>query len=314
MNDRLERLAPLRRIRAGVLDVEYFETGPAAGPTVVLLHGFPYDIHSYVEVAPLLGDAGFRVVVPHLRGHGGTRFVDRTVPRTGQQAALGQDVVDLLDALGIDRATLAGYDWGGRAACVAAALHPERVSALVLVNGYLVQDIRSSMAPLSPDLEAGFWYFFYFLTERGRAGLVADPRGIAEVIWRRNSPEWRFGDAELDRAAEAFANPDFVDVVIHSYRHRLNHVDGAPDYLRHEAALAKLPPITVPTVTLDGEADGNFPARDAADVAVHFTGPHVHRRVPHAGHNLPREAPEAFVEAVRKAASLAGADATTIAA
>lgn len=227
----LPRLEPLRRVEAGVLSVAYHEAGPADGPPVMLLHGFPYDVHSYVDVAPRLADAGFRVVVPHLRGHGGTRFRERTTARTGQQAALGQDVTDLLDALGIERAVLAGYDWGGRAACVAAALHPERVAGIVSVNGYLIQDIHASMHPLSPEVEAGFWYFFYFLTERGRRGLAADPRGIAEVIWRRNSPEWAFGAAELDRAATAFDNPDWVDVVIHSYRHRLNpfhRTAGAP--------------------------------------------------------------------------------------
>ncbi|UOE44107.1 alpha/beta fold hydrolase [Agromyces larvae] len=305
MSATLPRLGPLRRIEAGVLDVAYVDLGPADGTPVVLLHGFPYDRHSYADVAPLLAESGFRVIVPELRGHGGTRFRDRTAPRTGEQAALGQDVIDLLDALGIERAVLAGYDWGGRAACVAAALHPERVAALVSVNGYLIQDIRSSMHPLDPALEAGFWYLFYFLTERGRAGLTANRRGIAEVIWRRNSPEWAFDDATLDRAAEAFENPDWVDVVLHSYRHRLNHVPGAHEYLRDEGALAKLPAITVPAVTLDGEADGNFPVTDASAQAAHFTGPRVHRHVPHAGHNLPQEQPGAFADAVREAASLA---------
>ncbi len=203
----IPRLLPLRHVRTGHLDVAYFEAGPADGPPVLLLHGFPYDIHSYVEVAPILADAGFRVIVPSLRGHGDTRFVDETIPRTGQQAALGQDVIELMDALRIPRAILAGYDWGGRAACVVAALWPERVTALVSVNGYLIQDISAAMQPIRPDLEAGFWYFFYFLTDRGRAGLTENRRGIAEVIWRRNSPEWDFSDAELDRAAAAFENP-----------------------------------------------------------------------------------------------------------
>ncbi|QEO13853.1 alpha/beta hydrolase [Agromyces intestinalis] len=305
MSATLPRLGPLRRVEAGVLDVAYVDLGPADGTPVVLLHGFPYDRHSYVDVAPLLAESGFRVIVPELRGHGGTRFRDRATARTGEQAALGQDVIDLLDALGIERAVLAGYDWGGRAACVAAALHPERVAALVSVNGYLIQDIRGSMHPLDPALEAGFWYFFYFLTERGRAGLTANRRGIAEVIWRRNSPEWAFDDAVLDRAAEAFENPDWVDVVLHSYRHRLNHVPGATEFLRDEGELAKLPAITVPAVTLDGEADGNFPVTDASAQAARFTGPRVHRHVPHAGHNLPQEQPEAFAEAVREAAALA---------
>jgi pimeloyl-ACP methyl ester carboxylesterase len=305
MNDTLQRLEPLQQITAGVLDVSYFETGPADGQPVLLLHGFPYDIHSYVEVAPLLADAGFRVIVPSLRGHGATRFLDAATPRSGQQAALGRDVIDLMDALGIDRAILAGFDWGGRAACVAAALWPERVAGIVSVNSYLIQDIRSSLHPLRPDLEAGFWYFFYFLTERGRAGLAANPRGIAEVIWRRNSPEWAFDDATLDRAAEAFDNPDYVDIVIHSYRHRLNHVDGAPDYRHLEGVLATLPPITVPAVTLDGLADGNFPATDASASAVHFSGPREHHHVPGAGHNLPQEAPAEFAAAIVEATRLA---------
>lgn len=303
----LARLEPLRHIEAGVLDVAYVEAGPADGSPVMLLHGFPYDIHSYVDVAPRLADAGFRVLVPYLRGHGPTRFLDAATPRSGQQAALGRDVIDLMDALGIERAILAGYDWGGRAACVAAALWPERVSGVVSVNSYLVQDIAASRHPLRPDLEAGFWYFFYFLTERGRAGLEANRRGIAEVIWRRNSPEWSFDDATLDRAAEAFENPDYVDIVIHSYRHRLGQAEGDPAYRHHEAGLATLPPITVPAVTLDGLADGNFPATDAAASAAHFTGPRAHHHVPHAGHNLPQEAPAAFAAAVEEVAELAEA-------
>ncbi|MEF3404608.1 alpha/beta fold hydrolase [Agromyces sp. CCNWLW203] len=299
------RLEPLRHVATPHLDVAYFEAGPEDGQPVLLLHGFPYDIHSYIDAAPALAAAGFRVIVPYLRGHGDTRFRTTAVPRSGQQAALGHDVIELMDALQIPQAILAGYDWGGRAACVVAALRHERVTALVSVNGYLIQDISTSMQPIRPDLEAGFWYFFYFLTERGRAGLTENRRGIAEVIWRRNSPDWAFGDADLDRAAAAFDNPDFVDVVIHSYRHRLFHVPGAPEYSRLEAQLAQLPSITVPTVTLDGLADGNFPARDAATAGARFTGPHEHRQVPHAGHNLPQEAPSDFVAAILSAAELA---------
>ncbi|KQP01903.1 alpha/beta fold hydrolase [Leifsonia sp. Leaf264] len=299
------RLEPLRHIRTAHLDVAYFEAGPAEGPPVLLLHGFPYDIHSYVDVAPTLADAGYRVIVPHLRGHGDTRFLDDTIPRSGQQAALGRDTLELLDALQIPQAILAGYDWGGRAACVVAALWPERVTALVSVNGYLIQDISASMQPIRPDLEAGFWYFFYFLTERGRAGLTDNRRGIAEVIWRRNSPDWAFTEGDLDRAAEAFENPDYVDVVIHSYRHRLFRVSGAAEYSRLEAQLAQLPSIFVPTITLDGLADGNFPARDTAIAGARFSGPYEHRQVPHAGHNLAQEAPLAFTEAIRDAAALA---------
>jgi pimeloyl-ACP methyl ester carboxylesterase len=293
-------LHPVRRIRAGVLEVAYHEAGPCDGDAVLLLHGFPYDIHSYVDVVPALAADGFRVIVPHLRGHGPTRFLDPATPRSGQQAALGADVVALLDALGIPRAVLAGYDWGARAACVVAALWPNRCTGLVSVNSYLIQDIAAAMTPIPPDLEAGFWYFYYFLTERGRAGLAADPRGIAEVIWRRNSPVWSFDDATLDRAAEAFTNPDYVDVVIHSYRHRLGFAPGAAAYVETERKLAAQPVITVPAVTLDGLADGNFPATDGSRSAAHFTGPRLHLQVPEAGHNLPQEAPKAFAEAVRE--------------
>jgi pimeloyl-ACP methyl ester carboxylesterase len=296
---------PTRRVAAGVLDVAYHESGPTGGQPVVLLHGFPYDVHSYVEVAPMLAGSGFRVLVPYLRGHGPTRFRSPDTPRSGQQAALGADVIALMDALAIPRAILAGYDWGGRAACVAAALQPGRVIGVVSVNGYLIQDIGAAMRPLRPDLEAGFWYFFYFLTERGRAGLTANRRAIAEVIWRRNSPKWPFDAADLDRAAEAFDNPDYVDVVIHSYRHRLGQAAGAPDYAEAEAALALSPPITVPAVTLDGTADGNFPATDGTSGAAHFTGPRRHHQVADAGHNLPQEVPAAFAEAVREVSGLA---------
>lgn len=292
-------------MRTPVLDVAYEDEGPADGEVVVLLHGWPYDVHSYDEVVPRLTAAGRRVVVPHLRGHGPTRFLDAATPRSGQQAALGRDVVDLLDALDVPAATLAGYDWGGRAGCVAAALWPERCTALVSVNGYLVQDIARSMAPIRPDLEAGFWYFFYFLTERGAAGLQANRREIARVVWTRNSPAWSFDDTVLDRVAASFDNPDWVDVVIHSYRHRLGRAPGDPAYEDLERRLAALPPVPVPTVTLDGEADGNFPATDGSAHAAHFTGPRVHHTVPAAGHNLPAEAPEAFAAAVLEASGLA---------
>ncbi|MFC5268766.1 alpha/beta fold hydrolase [Kribbella qitaiheensis] len=299
------RLEPLKHVTTDTLEVAYYEVGPAGGPPVLLLHGFPYDIHSYVEVAPRLADSGYRVIVPYLRGHGPTRFLDPETPRSGQQAALGRDVVDLLDALDIPAAVLAGYDWGGRAACVAAALRPDRVTGLVSVNSYLIQDISTAMNPIRPELEAGFWYFFYFLTDRGHAGLTANRREVAEVIWRRNSPRWAFEDADLDLAAEAFANPDYVDVVIHSYRHRLGHTAGSAAYEEEERLLATAPVIAVPAVTLDGLADGNFPATDGGSSAVHFVGPRVHRQVPDAGHNLPREAPAAFVQAIAEVSDLA---------
>ena len=294
----LPRLGPVRQVRTDVLDVGLVDAGPADGPVALLLHGFPYDVHSYVDVVPRLVAAGMRVVVPYLRGHGPTRFLSDDTARSGQQAALGADVVGLLDALDVPQAVLAGYDWGGRAACVTAALWPERCTGIVAVNGYLVQDIAASARPLRPELEAGFWYFFYFATERGRAGLTADRRGIAEVIWARNSPRWRYDDAVVARTAEAFDNPDYVDVVLHSYRHRLGLAPGAPEYADLERRLAELPAVTVPTVTLDGTADGNFAATDGAAYARRFTGPHAHAQVPDAGHNLPQEAPAAFADAV----------------
>lgn len=297
-------MTPLKYARTSLLDIAYAEIGPASGRPVVLLHGYPYDVHSYAEVAPRLAGLGFRAIVPHLRGHGPTRFLDKDTPRSGQQAALGADVLDLLDALDVPEAVLAGYDWGGRAACVVAALRPERVTGLVSVNGYLIQDIAASGRPIRPDLEAGFWYFYYFLTERGRAGLTAHRREIAEVIWRRNSPAWNFGQETLDRAAETFTNPDYVDVVLHSYRHRLGHAPGDPQYDELERALALRPTITVPTVTLEGEADGNFPVSVGVPDTDVFTGPRHHQRVPGAGHNLPQEAPETFTRAVLVAAGL----------
>jgi pimeloyl-ACP methyl ester carboxylesterase len=296
----------VKRALTETLDVAYLDDGPADGPPVILLHGFPYDVESYRDVAPLLVERGFRVIVPYLRGHGPTRFRDASTPRSGQQAALGADVIELMDALGLPRAVLAGYDWGGRAACVAAALWPERVVGLVSVNSYLIQDIGAAMEPLPPALEAGFWYFFYFLTDRGYAGLTANRREVAEVIWRRNSPDWAFDDATLDRTARSFDNPDYVDVVIHSYRHRLGDAAGAPAYQELERALAALPTIGVPTITLDGLADGNFPATDGSPSAAHFTGPREHWQVPHAGHNLPQEAPQAFADAVTDVVAMAG--------
>lgn len=302
-------MTPLHHARTDLLDIAYVEAGPAHGPVVVLLHGFPYDVHSYVDVAPRLGALGYRVVVPYLRGHGPTRFLDDATPRSGQQAAIAQDVVGLLDAIGVERAVLAGYDWGGRAACIVAALLPERVTGLVTVNGYQIQDIARAQQPIRPDLEAGFWYFYYFLTERGRAGLTANRREIAEVIWRRNSPAWAFDAATLDRTAAAFENPDYVEVVLHSYRHRLGQAAGAPEYADLERVLAQQPTISVPTVTLAGLADGNFPVGPGLADTDRFTGPRLHRRVPAAGHNLPQEAPDAFVQAVVDVTRLARRDA-----
>lgn len=271
---------------------------------VVLLHGFPYDIHSFIDVIPPLARAGRRVIVPYLRGFGPTRFRNDATIRSGQQAAIGADVIALLDALHIPTAVLAGFDWGGRAACVAAALWPERCDGVVTVNSYLIHNISASMVPISPELEAGLWYFYYFLTDRGRAGLTADRDGVARVIWNRNSPNWHYDASTFTRTADAFNNPDFVDVVLHSYRHRLGQATGDPRYEALEEELARQPSITVPAVTLDGTADGNFPPTDAAATAHHFTGPRRHHRVPGAGHNLPQEAPAAFAAAILSLAHL----------
>jgi pimeloyl-ACP methyl ester carboxylesterase len=297
------RLAPIKQIQAGLLDIGYYEAGPRAGPPVLLLHGFPYSIESYVDVAPRLAARGCRVLVPYLRGHGSTRFLDSGTPRSGQQGALGVDAIAFMDALPLNRAVLAGYDWGGRAACVAAALWPERCTGLVAVNGYLIQDIAKAGLPLPPAIEAGLWYQYYFQTERGRAGLTAHRRELARTLWMRNSPTWRFDEATLNRHASAFDNPDYVDVVIHSYRHRLGLVDGHSPYEDVERRLAALPAITVPTITLDGKADGVVPADDGSSSASKFSGSRSHRVVEDAGHNLPEEAPREFADAVWELAS-----------
>jgi len=302
---------PLRTVDAGDLTVGYVDVGDPQAEPVVLLHGFPYDIHSYIDVAPLLADAGYRVLVPYLRGHGPTRFRDAGTMRSAQQAALGSDLLAFLDALDLERPILAGYDWGARAACVVAALWPERVAGLVSVNGYLIQDIAAAGIPLPAEREAGFWYFWYFATDRGRRGLAADAKGVAEVIRRRNSPSRPLDTAALDRAAAAFDNPDYVDAVIHSYRHRLGLAPGDPAYAGLEERLAALPGIAVPTITLDGAADGNFPATDGSEQSRYFTGPREHRQIAGAGHELPAEAPHAFAEAVRDVAEPPGDGAGT---
>jgi pimeloyl-ACP methyl ester carboxylesterase len=293
-----KRLEPLRTVDAGVLNVAYYEAGPADGPVVMLLHGFPYDIHSYVDVAPQLAAQGCRVIVPYLRGYGPTRFLDSTTPRSGEQAAVGADLMALMDALKIQRAVFAGYDWGGRAACIGAALWPERCIGLVCVNSYLIQDIARAMVPARPEREVPLWYQYYFQIERGRAGLAANRRGITKILWEQWSPNWAFDEACLDRTAVAHDNPDYVDVVIHSYRHRYGLAESDPRYADIQQKLAALPPITVPAVTLDGEADGVAVATDGRSSAARFTGRRVHRVVPRAGHNLPQEEPEAFAAAV----------------
>ena len=235
------RLEPLRHVDAGVLNVAYYEAGPADGPVVMLLHGFPYDIHSYVDVAPQLAAQGCRVIVPYLRGYGPTRFRDPATPRSGEQAAIGADLIALMDALAVKRAVFAGYDWGGRAACVGAALWPERCTGLVSVNGYLIQDIARAMVPAKPEREVALWYQYYFQLERGRAGLAANRRDIARILWQQWSPNWHFDDASFERTAAAHDNPDYVDVVIHSYRHRFGLADGDPQYADLQRRLAALP-------------------------------------------------------------------------
>ena len=292
------RPEPLRNIDAGPLNIAYYEAGPADGPAVMLMHGFPYDIHSYVDVAPILVAQGCRVVVPYLRGFGPTRFREEATLRSGEQAALGADMMALMDALGIQRAVFAGYDWGGRAACVGAALWPERCSGLVCVNSYLIQDIAGAMVPARPDREVPLWYQYYFQLERGRVGLAANRRSIARLLWTQWSPNWKFDEACFERTAIAHDNPDYVDVVIHSYRHRFGLADGDPRYADIERKLAAQPAISVPSITLDGDGDGVSPATDGSWSAPKFTRSRVHRVVPRAGHNLPQEEPEAFAASV----------------
>ena len=291
-------LPTLQHIDAGDLDVAYHATGPAQGPPVFLMHGFPYDIHAYAEVAPRLAARGCRVIVPSLRGFGATRFLRDDTPRSGEQAALGNDLRQLMDALQIERAVLAGYDWGGRAACVVAALWPERCAGLVSFNSYNIQDIARAMTPDTPENEHSLWYQYYFHSERGRRGLAQDRRAVCRLLWRLWSPTWAFDEACFERSAAAFDNPDFVDVVIQSYRHRFGLVPGDPALAEIEAALARQPAITVPTLTFDGADDGVRPPASPAQHGHRFTGPRTHTVVPGVGHNMPQEVPARFAEAV----------------
>jgi pimeloyl-ACP methyl ester carboxylesterase len=285
-----------KTVTAGPLEVAYLEHGPADGWPCLMGHGFPYDVHAYAEVAPILAAVGARVIVPWLRGYGPTRFLSAETLRSGEQAALGADMLALMDALGIERAVLGGYDWGGRAACIVAALWPGRVAALVSGNSYNIQNIARSWEPAPPEEEASYWYQYYFHSERGRRGLAADRRGIARLLWRMWSPNWEFDDATFERTARAFDNPDFVGVVIHSYRHRYGLVPGDPAVAHIETRLTAQPPITVPAVTIDGDADGVDPG--TAHHARRFTGRHEHRVFPGAGHNLPQERPAEWAQAV----------------
>jgi pimeloyl-ACP methyl ester carboxylesterase len=290
--------AAMKQIDAGVLDIGYAEAGPADGPPVLLLHGWPYDIHSYVDVAPLLASAGYRVIVPYLRGYGTTRFLSSDTARNGQPSVLAIDTVALMDALKIETATIAGFDWGARTADIVAALWPERCKALVSVSGYLIGSQAAGRMPLLPKAELQWWYQYYFATERGRAGYEQYRRDFARLIWQLASPQWRFDDATFDRSATAFDNPDHVAIVIHNYRWRLGLAVGEPKYDELEKRLAAAPVITVPAITLEGDANG-APHPEAAAYASKFPGRYAHRIIAGGvGHNLPQEAPQAFAEAV----------------
>ena len=288
--------ASLKQIDADALDVGYAEDGPADGPPVILLHGWPYDIYSYVDVAPILAAKGYRVLVPYLRGYGSTRFRAADTVRNGQQAALAQDIVAFMDALKIDRAVLAGYDWGARTADIVAAVWPQRVKALVSVSGYLIVNLVANQQPLSPQAEHGWWYQYYFATDRGVRGYRQNTHDFNKLIWREASPTWKFDDATYDRTAAAFANPDHVDIVIHNYRWRLGLAQGEPQYDDLDRKLAASPPITVPAITIGSDFDG--PNKDGAAYRKMFTGPYSHRILDGIGHNVPQEAPQAFADAV----------------
>jgi pimeloyl-ACP methyl ester carboxylesterase len=291
-------VARLARIQTPVLDVAYEESGPAGGLPVLLLHGFPYDPRSFDAVVAIVNAAGFRTIVPCLRGYGGTRFLSADTLRSGEQAALGQDLRELLDALGIEKAVLGGYDWGGRAACVVSALWPERVAGLVSCGGYNIQDIPNSHKPADPEQEARLWYQYYFHTERGRNGLTQKRREISRLLWKMWSPSWAFDDATFDRSAASFDNEDFVDVVIHSYRHRTGFVAGDSRYAPVEARLAAQPNIGVPTIALHGAVDGVTPVRSSEGHAKKFTAQYQRRVLENVGHNPPQEAPQAFADAI----------------
>ena len=288
-----------KTLRTPTLEIAYHESGPTDGPPVILLHGWPSDPHDWDGVAPPLAGDGCRVLVPWLRGYGDTRFLDPSTPRSGQQAALGADVRDFMDALGIERALLVGYDWGGRGACVCAALWPERVRGLVSINGYNIQNIPTAGRPGAAAQEHRHWYQWYFHTERGRAGLQENRRDIARLLWRLWSPNWQFDDATFEATASSFDNADFVDVTIQSYRHRYGNAPGDPALESLEQRLAERPSITVPTIVLHGACDGVGPPEQSENHARHFTGRYERRVVPVAGHFLSRETPDAVVQAVR---------------
>ena len=287
-----------RNIQAGVLSVALHEAGPPDGPPVFLMHGFPYDIHAYGQVTPLLAAQGCRVYVPYLRGFGATGFLSDSTPRSGEQAALGNDLRELMDALNVPKAVLAGYDWGGRAACVVAALWPQRCAGLLSFNSYNIHNIARSMEPDTPENERSLWYQYYFHSERGRNGLIKDRRAVCRLLWKLWSPTWVFDDATFERSAAAFDNPDFVDVAIQSYRHRYALTPGDPALLEIERRLAAQPPISVRSITFDGADDGVRQVALASQHAHLFTGGREHRVVQGVGHNMPQELPQVFADAV----------------
>ena len=291
--------ASLKQINAGLLNVGYAEAGPAEGPAVMLLHGWPYDIHSFVEVTPLLAAAGYRVIVPYARGYGSTRFLSNATMRNGQPSALARDIVDFMDVLKIEKPILAGFDWGARSADIVAALWPERCKALVAVSGYLIGSQEAGKMPLPPKAELQWWYQFYFATERGRAGYDKYTHEFAKLIWQLASPKWQFDEATFDRSAAALDNPDHVAIVIHNYRWRLGLAEGEAKYAELEKRLAAGPSISVPTITLEGDANG-APHLEPGAYAKKFTGKYAHRTINGGvGHNLPQEAPQAFAQAIR---------------
>ncbi|GAB7541003.1 alpha/beta hydrolase [Cupriavidus sp. 8B] len=288
----------IKQVTAGELNIGYAEAGPADGPPVILLHGWPYDIHSFVDVAPALAAAGYRVIVPYARGYGSTRFVSDATVRNGEQAALALDTLALMDALGIGKAILAGYDWGARTACIVAALWPERCKALVSVSGYLIGSVEGNRKPLAPQAELQWWYQFYFATERGRVGYEQHRHAFTKLIWQLASPRWHFDDRTFDRSAVAFDNPDHVSIVIHNYRWRLGLAEGESRYADLEQRLAAFPSIGVPTITMEGDANG-APHLEPSAYASKFSGKYQHRLITGGiGHNLPQEAPQDFVRAV----------------
>jgi pimeloyl-ACP methyl ester carboxylesterase len=293
-----DAFGPLRRVDAGALSVSYVEQGPADGPPVILLHGWPYDIHSFAEVSPKLAAAGYRVITPYLRGYGPTRFLAADTPRNGQPAALAVDVIALMDALKIQKAVLAGFDWGARSADIVAVLWPERCKALVSVSGYLIGSQAANAAPLPPAAELAWWYQFYFATDRGLAGYTANTKAFNKLIWQLASPKWAFDDATYARSAQAFDNPDHAAIVVQSYRWRLGLARGEAKYDDLEARLAAFPPVTVPSITMEGDANG-APHPEPATYRARFTGRYEHRTIGGGiGHNLPQEAPGAFAQAV----------------